>query len=107
MVTDYDDSKVLERRFAPLTATDLQHLPPYEVALRLCEHNTISRPVTGITLPLAQPDTDGSALATSSADRYGQSRSDVEAAISARVTPTSASTSASGAPQFGRRRLGE
>ena len=102
---DYDDARLLERRFAPLTATDLMHLPVYEIAARLCEHNTVGRPVTGATLPLPEPDVDGDAAAHASRRRYGHSQSDVEAAIRARITP-SIPTKPSGTTAFGRRTLG-
>jgi len=51
---DLDDAKVFERRFTPLTASDLQHLPAFEIAARLCEDNTVGRPVTAVTLPLPE-----------------------------------------------------
>src|SRR5258708_14958048 len=65
---DYDDARIFERRFAPLTVADLQNMAPYEVAMRLCEQNSTGRPVTGVTLPLAEPSTDGTLLAQASAE---------------------------------------
>ena len=103
---DYDDAKTLERRFAPLTASDLMHLPAYEVAMRLCENSATGRPVTGVTLPPPEVQVDGEGLARHSAHRYGSSRSDVEVAIHARTTP-SKPTEQSGPPRsFGRRKRG-
>jgi hypothetical protein len=102
---DYDDARLLERRFAPLTATDLMHLPVYEIAARLCEYNTVGRPVTGATLPLPEPEVAGDVAARASRGRYGQPRPDVEAAIRARITP-SIPTKPSGTTTFGRRKLG-
>jgi len=102
----YDDARTLERRFAPLTASDLMHLPAFEVAMKLCEGNTTGRPVTGITLPLADAATDGSALAKASAERYGMARSDIEEAIRARITPPIRPKQPGSTPAFGRRKLG-
>jgi energy-coupling factor transporter ATP-binding protein EcfA2 len=103
---DYDDAKALERRFAPLTASDLMHLPAYEVAMRLCEHNTTGRPVTGVTLPLPEAEGDGTELARWSAARYGSPRSDVEAAIHARITPSTLTKQGAQPTAFGRRKRG-
>lgn len=104
---DYDDARVLERHFAPLTANDLLHLPAYEVAASLCERNSTGRPVTGVTLSLPDTDADGSELATYSAARYGVRRNDIEAAISARITPGDYSQPPAKQPTFGRRIVGK
>jgi hypothetical protein len=96
---DYDDAKVFERRFAPLTADDLMGLAPYEVALRLSVQGQTLRPVTGVTLPLPEPTTNGQELATSSQERYGLPRADVETALKARLGSAAGPDS-----QLGRRR---
>ena len=101
----YDDARTLERRFAPLTASDLMHLPAFEVAMKLCEGNSTGRPVTGVTLPLPEAASDGSALAKASAERYGMARSDIEEAIRARITPPIRPKQLGSAPAFGRRKL--
>jgi hypothetical protein len=103
---DYDDAKALERRFAPLTATDLTHLPAHEVAMRLCENNATGRPVTGLTLPLPEATADGAELARRSGTRYGFPRSDVEAAIQARTTRSEPTKRAAQPTAFGRRKRG-
>lgn len=107
---DYDDAKVFERRFAPLNATDISSLPAYEVALRLCVDGQTGRPVTGITLPLPDGSTDADELTAQSRARYGLPRTDIEAAIRARITPKKATTfdrNTGSSATFGRRKVGE
>lgn len=105
---DYDDAKALERRFAPLTASELMRLPSFEIAAQLSESNAPARPVTGLTLPLPDPVREPAELARYSAQRYGVARSDIEAAMLARMTPPrrGQNTSAAGGASFGRRTLG-
>jgi Type IV secretion-system coupling protein DNA-binding domain len=82
---DHEDARTLERRFAPsLGIDDLMGLRAYEVALRLCINGQVQAPFTGRTLPLDEPIHDAYALATSSRERFGASRADVEAALLAR-----------------------
>lgn len=94
----YEDARAVERSFAPLTAADLQHLPAYEVAARLCEHNTVGRPVTGKTLPLPEAESDCSALLQASAARYGTPRAEVETAIRSRITRERRATHSAAGP---------
>jgi hypothetical protein len=82
---EHDDARTLASRFAPLTAADLSSLAAYEIAMRPCVGGATLAPVTGRTLPLPDPTTDGAALGAASAARYGQPRTDVEAALRARV----------------------
>lgn len=103
---DYDDAHALERRFAPLTASDLMRLPAYEVALHLCENNATGRPVTGVTLPLPEAEANGTDLVQRSAARYGSPRSAIEAAIHARSTPNRPTEQAAHPRSFGRRKRG-
>jgi hypothetical protein len=105
---DYDDAKALERRFAPLTASELMRLPAFEIAAQLAEHNAPMRPVTGLTLPLPEPFRDATELARQSAERYGLPRAAIEEATRARITPKSHSqrTSPVGLT-FGRRKVGD
>lgn len=104
---DYDDARMLERRFAPLTASDLMYLPAYEVAMQLSEHNASGRPVTGVTLPLPDAESDGAELSERSAQRFGLLRSDIEDAIRARITPPSRRKQAANTLAFGRRNIGD
>jgi hypothetical protein len=82
---DYDDARSLEKRFAPLTAQDLMGLGLYEIAVRPCLGGRTASPVTGVTLPLTEPITDGPALASDARHRYGVDRAEVEAASIARL----------------------
>lgn len=82
---EHDDARTLATRFAPLTAADLSGLAAYEIAMRPCVGGTTLAPVTGRTMPLPEPTTDGAALEAASRERYGQLRADVEAALRARV----------------------
>jgi hypothetical protein len=84
---DHDDARALEHHFAPLTAADLMGLEAFEIAMRPSVGGTTLGPVTGRTLPLTEPGRDGAALAEYSRSRYGKARSDVEAALNARLNP--------------------
>ena len=103
---DLDDAKAFDRRFSPLTASDFTHLPAYEIATRLCEDNTTTRPVTGVTLPLPDPQADAAELSRRSAARYGVTREDIESAIRTRISSAKPTTRTSSATSFGRRKLG-
>ncbi len=82
---DYDDAHAIETRFAPLTARDLMGLPQYEIAMRPCLGGRTAGVVTGRTLPLSEPVTDGAELAALSRERYGVPRADVESALRRRI----------------------
>jgi hypothetical protein len=83
---EYDDARLLERRFAPsLSADDLMGLGRYEIALRPSVNGEAVPPVTGTTLPLGVPVRDAGALARASRLRWGQTRADVEADLIARL----------------------
>jgi hypothetical protein len=89
---EYDDAKILEKRFAPLTAGDLTGLPAFELAMRPCVGAHTLAPVTGVSLPLDEPFTDGAAVAEASRQRYGLPRAQVEAALRARIQVATPST---------------
>jgi hypothetical protein len=82
---EHDDARTLAGRFAPLTAADLSGLAAYEIAMRPCVGGATLAPVTGRTLPLPEPTSDGRALAQASRERYGQPRTEVETTLRARV----------------------
>jgi hypothetical protein len=82
-----NDARELAPAFAPLTATDLHHLGPFEIAARLCTGGTTAPSVTGTTYPMPNPVRDGAALAAASRARHGQPMSEVDQQITARVTP--------------------
>jgi hypothetical protein len=96
---EHDDAKILEKRFAPLTADDLSGLHAFELAMRPCVGAQTLAPVTGISLPLDEPTTNGQVVAQASRTRYGRPRADVEAAQRARIEVATATTA-------GRRRRG-
>jgi hypothetical protein len=89
---EYDDAKILEKRFAPLTADDLTGLPAFELAMRPCVGAHTLAPVTGVSLPLDEPSTNGAAVAEASRQRYGLPRAQVEAALQGRIKVTTPNT---------------
>lgn len=82
---EYDDARTLANRFGPLTQSDLSGLAAYEIAMRPCVNGATASPVTGRTLELGEPTGDGPALAEAARLRFGVARSDIEAALKARV----------------------
>ena len=60
---EHEDAQVLAKRFGPLTASDLASLAAYEIAMRPCVNGVTLSPVTGRTLPLPVPTSDGGAVA--------------------------------------------
>jgi len=83
---EYDDARLLERRFAPaLTAADLSGLDAYEAALRAYVGGDTAAPVTGRARPLGPVLREAAVLAEASRAAFGQSRADVEAALEARL----------------------
>lgn len=85
---DYTDARTLEKRFAPLTADDLQGLDRYEAAARCCVDGQTLPPVTLTTLPPGPVLRDPAELAARSRARYGTDRAAVEAAMRQRLTLT-------------------
>jgi Type IV secretion-system coupling protein DNA-binding domain len=86
------DASELAPEFTPLTATDLNHLGPFEIAARLCTSGTTAPPVTGTTYPMPHPRRDGAALAATSRARHGLPLSDVDEQITQRITPPTTHT---------------
>jgi hypothetical protein len=82
-----DDAHDLAPAFEPLTATDLHHLGPFEIAARLCTGGATAPPVTGTTYPMPDPVRDGAALAAASRTRHGLPVAAVDEQITARITP--------------------
>lgn len=83
---ELDDARTLAPRFVPLTAEDLTGLHAYEIALRASVNGVTLPPATGRTVPLGPATTDGRVLAGLSRERYGMPRTEVEAALAARIT---------------------
>lgn len=82
---DYDDARLLERRFQPLTKDDLQGLQRYEVAIRASAGGHTLMPATGVTLPLPEAMVDPRAVRQRAAARHGVARADIEQALAERV----------------------
>jgi hypothetical protein len=83
---EYDDARLLERRFAPsLTADDLMGLGRYEVAIRASAGGQTVSPATGMTLPLREPVRESAELARAAREQWGRPRADVEAELRARI----------------------
>jgi hypothetical protein len=99
---DYDDAKLLERRYAPLTADDLMGLARFELAARCCVDAQTLSPCTLTALRPQPPRRDAAVLAGVSREHYGLPRVAVEEAMRQRLQVGSAST-----PTYGRvRRTG-
>lgn len=103
MQLDYDDARLLEKRFSPLTAEDLMHLQRYEVAVRPCVNGQTLKPVTGTTLPLPDRLHNGRRMAQKSRRRYGSRRTEIEAGLRRRIAT---SVAAPAGHRFGRRHGG-
>jgi hypothetical protein len=85
---EYDDARLLERRFAPrLSADDLMGLSRYEIAMRPSLDDQAIVPVTGMTLRLSDPVRDAGGLARVSREHNGMARAGVEAALTAGWRP--------------------
>jgi hypothetical protein len=83
---EYDDARLLERRFAPaLSADDLMGLDAHDVAIRPSIGGQTTTPVTGTTRPLSEPLRAADFLATASRDRFGTDRAEVEHALMSRI----------------------
>lgn len=84
--SEYDDAQLIARRLQPvLTADDLMGLPAYEVIARLCVNGQTRSPVSGRTFALPDGFRYVEAMSREVAERCGQKRADVEAAIVART----------------------
>ncbi len=80
-----DDAQVLARGFSPvLEAGDLMGLDSFHFALRPVWQSQVVRAVTGRTLPL-DPAPRGGGVQTTSRERFGVEREEVEHALRARL----------------------
>jgi hypothetical protein len=87
---EYDDARLLERRFAPsLTADDLMGLGKFEIALRPSVEGQTVAPVTGVTQRLGDPVRDADELAEALRAQWGRARAVVEADLAGRVETSS------------------
>lgn len=101
-LNSYEDARVLARPFGPLTPDELLNLDAYEIAMKPAVGGQTLGVVTGATAPLPDAIRDPAALATASRARYGVARADVEAALTARITPPGPA----GGGRIGRQRRG-
>ena len=77
-----DDAKLLARELPGVTPEELQALGRFEIAARIgLGPGDVSPPVTGRTLPPAEPISDPEAVRRESAERYGRRPEDVDAAL--------------------------
>jgi hypothetical protein len=77
-----EEAARIARELPGLEPRDIQSLPPYEVAGRVATgEGSASMVVTGRTEPLGAPTGQGARIRERSAERYGRSRAEVQAAI--------------------------
>ncbi|MGH3191134.1 MAG: type IV secretory system conjugative DNA transfer family protein, partial [Streptosporangiaceae bacterium] len=79
------DARTVSQFFTPLMPDDLVGLAAYEVAMRPCVDGATLGPVTGRTLPLVPPVSDGVSLARASRAQFGRPRAAVETALRERL----------------------
>lgn len=76
---NHDDAKLLARELPGVTPEELQALGRFEIAARIgLGPGDVSRPVTGRTLPPAEPISDPEAVRRESAARYGRDPGDID-----------------------------
>ncbi|MGE5700835.1 MAG: type IV secretory system conjugative DNA transfer family protein [Arthrospira platensis] len=76
------EAATIARELPGLEARDIQSLPPFHVAARVATGNgSGSVVVTGHTQPLGEPTGQAGRIRQRSAERYGRSRDEVQAAI--------------------------
>ena len=86
-----DEAARIARELPGMTARDIQSLPPYEVAARVATgEGSASVVVTGRTEPLGAPTGQGARIRARSAELYGRSHTEVQAAIRERYGTTEA-----------------
>ena len=77
-----DDAKLLARELPGVSAEELQALGRFEIAARIgLGPGDVSPPVTGHTLPPAEPISDAEVIRRESAARYGCDPREVDAAL--------------------------
>lgn len=100
------EAATISRELVGLSAQDIQSLPPFHVAAKVATGSgSGSVVVTGRTLPLGEPTGQASRILARSAERYGRSREQVQAAIRERYgMAPSAATDASDEDEVGKLR---
>jgi hypothetical protein len=83
--TSAKDASTLSREFGDAVSdSDFMNLGTHEVIMRIATGTSVSRPVTGVSLPPARPVISTSAVRTRSRDQHGRAVNDIEAEIAAR-----------------------
>ena len=102
------DAELLARQLPGVSAEQLQHLNKFATVMRLgLGDGEVAPTVTGTTEPLPAPLTDPLELRRRSAERYGRSAEQVDAALAERhglIQPTNANDDAHSESGTGRRR---
>jgi hypothetical protein len=87
------EATTIARELPGLEARDIQSLPPFHVAARVATGGgSGSVVVTGHTEPLGEPTGQAKRILKRSAERYGRSREDIQAAIRERYGTTTQPT---------------
>jgi hypothetical protein len=80
-----EEASVLAKALPGVSASQLQHLGPFEVAMRLSlAPGRVTPTMTGRTLPLGQACSDPEQVRRASGERYGQPVADIDAALAHR-----------------------
>ncbi|HEX3691957.1 MAG TPA: DUF87 domain-containing protein [Solirubrobacteraceae bacterium] len=99
------EAATIARELPGLEARDVQSLPPFQVAARVAAGDgSGSVVVTGRTEPLGHPTGQATRIRERSAQRYGRSREDVQAAIRERYGAPTMPTDEPDEGAFGRSR---
>jgi TraM recognition site of TraD and TraG len=103
---NHQDATAVAAELSGVTARQLQHLEPFEVALRLSLRSGEVTPVmTGQTQPLTRATGDAAAVRTAAAGRYGLSLDAVDERLDRRQgLPRDADDGGSAAASLGTRR---
>ena len=89
--TTFDDARIFAREFGrAVSDEDFMNLGPYEVFCRFATSDGISAPVSGVTLPPAEPKGLAKEVRRRSRERYGRAAADIAADIAQRRTPRAA-----------------
>jgi hypothetical protein len=89
----YDDARLLSAEFGPsVDEHDFMQLGSYETLARLAVNNTVTAPVTAITLPPPTPLGSTEAVRAFSRDQYGRDLAEVESELATRHRASPAPT---------------
>ena len=101
------EAATIARELPGLEAQDIQSLPPFHVAARVATGGgSGSVVVTGRTQPLGEPTGQEQRILERSAERYGRSREEIQAAIRERYGMATPPTDDEAEDDIGRSRRG-